>query len=124
MKFLFIISPLIDTNLLAYPPAIPIVMFILTLFVIFYQFVIPSKKDDIAIALNLSSLSFEIVIFYSNFSYRNILYSNHATALIGEPSLFSIFSGKQLNRNKSLPQRSKFLRFSILTISQSRNSFL
>ena len=54
MKFLFIISPLIDTNLLAYPPAVPIVMFILTLFVIFYQFVIPSKKDDIAIALNVA----------------------------------------------------------------------
>ena len=44
-------------------------------------------------------------------------YSNHATALTGEPSQLSSFNGKQLNQNKSLPHNSKFLRFSMFTIS-------
>ena len=62
----------------------------------------------------------EIVPFPTLFSYRfnlEIDYSNHATALTGEPSQLSSFNGKQLNQNKSLPHNSRFLRFSMFTIS-------
>ena len=44
-------------------------------------------------------------------------YSNHATARIGEPSQSAIFSGKQLNQNRSSPHNPRLQRFSIFTIS-------
>ena len=50
-----------------------------------------------------------------------LLQINHATARTGEPSAFSIFNGKQLNQNNSLPHKCKFVKFSILRMSLFAN---